>query len=321
MTLLKNTASGSAGTAEVETQATANNEVDVSEVVKTSASWSLEEMPEMEQALFQLWVDLIETRTGIRISETRRSFLLSKLIIRMREIGYEDYQRYYDFVSADLNGFVEWETLVDRLTVHETRFWRDESIFKLIEDEYIEKNKLLRNESLSLQLWSVGCATGEEPYSLAMWFEHFCRMNGVQNKQGIHATDISLAALAAARDGVYPENRLSNLPNSYINYYMKKLEQDKYQVNENIKERVCFTKLNLMKVGSFPFSNFDIIVCQNVMIYFEQEFRFKLLNEFANYLKVGGILILGAGEVLGWKHPKMESLCFQSSLAFRRVYE
>jgi len=283
--------------------------------------WHLEAMPEMNESLFKLWVELVEARTGIRISEARRSFLLSKLIIRMREIKYDDYQQYYDLINDERNGLVEWETLVDRLTVHETRFWRNESIFKLIQDEYIEKNDLLKNDSLNIQLWSVGCATGEEPYSLAMWFEHFCTMNGVKNKQGIHATDISLAALSSAREGIYPENRLTNLPDGYVNYYLTKAEQNKYQVKDNIKERVCFTKLNLMKVDSFPFSNFDIIVCQNVMIYFDLELRVKLLNEFANYLKVGGILILGAGEVLGWEHPKMERIHFQSTLAFRRAYE
>ena len=283
--------------------------------------WHFETMQEMSDALFSDWVDLVESRTGMRISETRKSFLLSKLSIRMREIKYNDYQQYLDFVSDERRGLIEWETLVDRLTVHETRFWRDDGIFQLIQKKYIEDNNLLNDNKLGLQIWSVGCATGEEPYSIAMWFEHYCTMNGVDNRQGIHATDISLDALATAREGIYPENRLTNLPDGYKTYYFSRMEQDKYRVNNNLKERVCFTKLNLMNVDSFPFSNFDIIVCQNVMIYFDQDLRVKLLNEFANYLKVGGILILGAGEVLGWNHPKMESISFQSTLAFRRAYE
>ena len=283
--------------------------------------WHFETMQEMSDALFNDWVDLVESRTGMRISETRKSFLLSKLSIRMREIKYNDYQQYLDFVSDERRGLIEWETLVDRLTVHETRFWRDDGIFQLIQKKYIEDNNLLNDNKLGLQIWSVGCATGEEPYSIAMWFEHYCTMNGVDNRQGIHATDISLDALATAREGIYPENRLTNLPDGYKTYYFSRMEQDKYRVNNNLKERVCFTKLNLMNVDSFPFSNFDIIVCQNVMIYFDQDLRIKLLNEFANYLKVGGILILGAGEVLGWNHPKMESISFQSTLAFRRAYE
>lgn len=284
-------------------------------------AWQLKAMPEMDDKLFTQWIELVEVRTGIRIAEARKSFLLSKLFIRMREIKYEDYQHYFDLVSDEPRGLIEWETLVDRLTVHETRFWRDDSIFKLIKKEYIEKNNLLDNKQLNLQVWSVGCATGEEPYSIALWFEHFCSMNNIENRQGIHATDISLAALSTGRAGIYPKNRLSNLPNKYLDYYFSKVEKDKYQINEYLKERVCFTKLNLINIDSFPFSNFDIIVCQNVMIYFEQELRIKLLNEFANYLKVGGILILGAGEVLGWNHPKMESISFQSTLAFRRAFE
>ncbi len=283
--------------------------------------WRFQSLPEMEEALFNNWVELVESRTGMRIPENRKSFLLSKLFIRMREIKIADYQAYLEIVSDEQRGLIEWETLVDRLTVHETRFWRDESIFQLIQKEYIEKNNLLTKKQLNLQVWSVGCATGEEPYSLALWFEHFCTMNNIENRQGVHATDISLAALATARKGDYPENRLTNLPNGYLNYYFSKTEKDKYQVKDRLKERVCFTKLNLLKMDSFPFSDFDIIVCQNVMIYFDQALRIKVLNEFANYLKVGGILILGAGEVLGWNHPKMESVIFQSTLAFRRSCE
>jgi len=282
-------------------------------------SWRLETLSEMDDDLFNDWVNLVESRTGIRISDARKSFLLSKLSIRMREIKFDDYMQYYNFICNEQGGLVEWETLVDRLTIHETRFWRDDSTFQLIQKEYIEKNNLLDDKILKLQVWSVGCATGEEPYSLAMWFEHYCAMNKKDNLQGIHATDISLAALATAREGVYPKNRLTNLPDGYLNYYLTKLTGDKYQINDNLKSRVCFTKLNLLNVSSFPFSNFDVILCQNVMIYFDQELRIKLLNEFANYLKVGGILILGAGEVLSWDHPEMESISFQSALAFRRV--
>jgi len=284
-------------------------------------AWCLKAMPEMSEVLFSQWIDLINLRTGVLISETRKSFLLSKLTIRMREIKYDEYQKYFDLVSDERIGLIEWEILVDRLTIHETRFWRDASIYTLIQKEYIEKNNLLNRKKLALQVWSVGCATGEEPYSLALWFEHFCSMNNIQNKQGIHATDISLSALATGREGIYPLNRLKNLPDKYLDFYFSKTEEDKYQINESIKDRVCFTKLNLMKVNSFPFSNFDIIVCQNVMIYFDQELRIRMLNELANYLKVGGIIILGAGEVLGWNHPKMESVSFQSTLAFRRAFE
>jgi len=290
------------------------------QVESTEASWHLKEVLEMNDDLFNQWVDLVELRTGIRISETRKSFLLTKLSIRMREIKYDDYQKYFELVSDKSRGPVEWETLVDRLTVHETRFWRDKSIYSLIEKEYINKNKLPKNNRLALQVWSVGCATGEEPYSLAMWFEHYCKMNNVENRQGIHATDISLDALATARDGIYSKNRLTNLPGQFQNYYFEKQDEDKFRINKNIKERVCFTKLNLMNVESFPFANFDIIVCQNVMIYFNQELRIRLLNTFADYLKLGGILILGAGEMVGWNHPKMESVNFESTLAFRRVY-
>ena len=97
-----------------------STELDDSDV--KDGSWHLQAMHEMNDELFEKWCDLVEIRTGMRIAESRRSFLLSKLSIRMREIKCDNYQHYYDLITDHRSGFVEWETLVDRLTVHETRF-------------------------------------------------------------------------------------------------------------------------------------------------------------------------------------------------------
>lgn len=283
-------------------------------------AWQYKTMPGMDDDLFRQWTDLVEARTGIRITNKRKSFLLSNLSIRMRELKLDDYRKYFELVTNKSQGLIEWETLVDRLTVHETRFWRDETIFELIRQEYIEKNQLQKKPTLDIQVLSVGCATGEEPYSLAIWLEEYCKQHKLKNLYGVHATDISLAALSAGREGIYPANRLTNLPDGHIEKYFEVTENDRYRIISNIKERVCFTKLNLLNVDSFPFNKLDVIVCQNVLIYFKQAARVKLLNQLAGFLKVGGLLILGAGEILDWGNEKMVKVEFPSSLAFRRLY-
>lgn len=181
--------------------------------------WRMQSMPAMDDELFSAWIELIFTRTGIRLPNNRKSFLLSSLSIRMRELKINDYQTYYDVVTTGSNGLIEWETLVDRLTVHETRFWRDEQCLNLIRDVYLKK---LDTNPQTLKVWSVGCATGEEPYSLAIWLDAFLSNNLPKTKFEIHATDISLAALGAGRAGKYPENRLTNLPKVLLQRYFKK---------------------------------------------------------------------------------------------------
>ena len=121
--------------------------------------WSYAASPEFDDRQFGQWRELLERRVGMQLPDQRRSFIQTNLNIRMREVGFSDYQSYYNHVVESAQGIAEWSVLVDRFTVQETRFFRDVASFKLVE-RYLEKRK--QTQKL-LNLWSVGCATGEEP--------------------------------------------------------------------------------------------------------------------------------------------------------------
>lgn len=285
--------------------------------LEQATMWRRNTVAPMDNYEFQQWVELLEKRTGISLPEKRKSFLLSSLNIRMRELGYEKYHDYFRHLLAGRRGAVEWEILVDRLTVHETRFFRDDNALKLLEECYL--NKLPSSDTaLRINIWSVGCATGEEPYSLAMFVDQVLTARGVRHYLAVTASDISSTSLATGRTGIYHRHRLKNLPDRYRETYFQAIDADHYEVDPNLRERICFTRLNLQRLGEATLGMMDIIFCQNVLIYFKREQRRRILDQLVCHLRPGGILVLGAGEITDWQPDELENMGYPGTLAFRR---
>ena len=279
--------------------------------------WQRKDLVPMDQYEFRQWVELLEKRTGISLPEKRKSFLLANLNIRMRELGYDKYQDYLHHLITGRSGAVEWEILVDRLTVHETRFFRDEAALKMLEESYL--NQLLPSKtSLGINIWSVGCATGEEPYSLPMFVDRSLAERNIPHFLAVTASDISSASLATGRTAIYHSNRLKNLPEVYRQTYFKMIDEDHYEVAASLRERICFTRLNLLHLAKTTLGMMDIIFCQNVLIYFKREQRRQILDQLIEHLRPGGILVLGAGEITDWQPDELENLGYPGMLAFRR---
>lgn len=281
-------------------------------------TWQRKELVQMSAYEFRQWVELLEKRTGINLPERRKSFLQTSVTIRMRELGYEDYNKYFRYILSGRRGAVEWEILVDRLTVHETRFFRDETALELIQKQYLE-HLHMKDMPHRFNVWSVGCATGEEPYSLAIMIDHYLKHKDIDFYLAVTASDISSAALATGRRGVYQLNRLKNLGEGYINRYFEQISKQHYQVVPSIRDRVCFTRLNLLDLSQTKHSMMDLIVCQNVLIYFKRHQRLKILGQLVKYLRPGGILVLGVAEISDWGYPGMERIGYPGTLAFRRT--
>lgn len=286
-----------------------------------AAPWRYAQVAPMEDVEFAQWVSLLEERTGINLQQNRKSFLLTSLAVRMREQGFESYQAYFDYLVTGASGRVEWETLVDRLTVHETRFYRDEHALSVVRDVFLPSCKTEDDTPVQLHYWSVGCASGEEPYTLAMLTDDFFQKEKRSYHLGITASDISTDALALARKAVYPANRMTNMPVHWRGRYCTPVDAGRYEINEDIRKRICFTRINLLEVEACPLGLMDLIYCQNVLIYFKRPMRLFILNNLANHLRPGGMLIIGAGEIIDWNHPEMESLSYKGSLVFRRKQE
>lgn len=286
---------------------------------KGNRPWHLTPLVAMNDAQYDQWVKLLEDRTGVHLQPERRSFLLTSLSTRLRELDINDYDAYYNFLMSGKEGEQEWEVLVDRLTVHETRFFRDEHSLNLISQAFLPT--YLANHNEPLRVWSVGCATGEEPYTLAMQLDDYLKKEGKDRCYSIMASDISLGAIQTALRGRYRNNRGSNIPDEFAQRYTSQLDADYFEVNHELRQQVSFSQLNVMKLAQARPGLMDIIYCQNMLIYFKRERRLFILDHLVKHLKPGGLLILGPGEILKWQNPVMHVVTYPSTLAFQRHAE
>jgi chemotaxis methyl-accepting protein methylase len=274
-------------------------------------------VPEIDEDEYLRWKLMLEDRTGMILPNERRSFLVTSLGIRMREIGYSDYASYYDFISKGTQGKVEWSVLVDRLTVHETRFFRHPSSVELIREHLLPQWTTSPAEQTSLHFWSVGCSTGEEPYTLAMLLDEFRETEQCNYYYGVTASDISLASLATGRRGIYHARKLRGVDEDTVEHYFRRIDDTHYEIDPELRKRICFAHINVLDMARVPVSKVHLIVCQNLLIYFDRERRIEILNNLARHLHPGGVLILGSGEILGWKPQDFERIDYNDTLAFR----
>ena len=282
-------------------------------------SWPDGAVPPLSDGQFDQWCTLIEGRTGISLPSGRRSFLVTSLSSRMHELGVGDYDRYYELLTSGPQGWVEWEVLVDRLTVHETRFFRDPRAMELVRDVFLPDWLAIQESPLRLQAWSVGCATGEEPYSLAMVIDQALADSKRDYYFGVTATDISAASVNAGRRAVYKRARLKQVPTKLLMRYFEPIDHERYRVRDSLRERVCFSRANVLGYDTSVLPSMDLIVCQNLLIYFPRDTRVEVLNKLADQLRPGGLLVLGGGEILNWHHPELAPFSHEGCLAFRRI--
>ena len=272
----------------------------------------------MDDAEFQRWVRLLESRTGVTVPPERKPFLETGLRRRMREAGFSSYAAYYEELMAGPRGQMEWVSLVDHLTVHETRFFRHPPSLSLIRDQWLPTWLAQAPADQSLHALSVGCSTGEEAYTLAMVLDEALDAGVPPRRFGITATDVSQAALAVARTAWYPKARIEEIPEGYRERAIEPAEAVGFRVVERLRRRIGFACVNLLHATRAPLRQLDLIYCQNVLIYFARERRGELLDGLARLLRPNGLLVLGAGEVLGWNHPQLTRTSGRQTLAFLR---
>lgn len=285
---------------------------------------SLTHVPEMELDSFERWQALIRKYSGIWIPTNRKLFLKTSLLKRIKILELESYDSYYERLQDKSWASLEWFKLIDTLTIHETSFFRHQESFDLV--QHICQQKIQQsanaNSDCNVQIWSVGCSTGEEPYSLALALEELddepLIKRGLRLFYGVTGIDISYPALNLARDGIYTDRKLHVMSESIRNKYFVEQDRKQWQINEKIRSRVLFLQSNLQEIAQAPKRNYDVIYCQNVLIYFQPEDRVKILEELVERLIPGGILVLGVGEIINWKHPKLARIDEKNCLAYQR---
>lgn len=285
--------------------------------MQPSGVWALKPLADMSQTEFRDWQALLEDRTGVVISEQRRAFLQTNLTARMRELGVSDYASYFRQVTDGPRGAVEWATLLDRLTVQETRFFRHRPSYDVLES-YIRGRLATDAQQHPLALWSVGCSSGEEPYSMAISVAEVLRDVGSDRQFGVTGTDISLKVLNKARAATYGARKLEQMDDDLCERYFLVQDDGRYKVVPELTARVCVARLNVLELAKAPQSGMDVIFCQNLLIYFRRWRRREILNRLAERLALGGMLVVGVGEVIGWQHPDLVPVADERVLAFTR---
>ena len=277
--------------------------------------WSLQSVPELSDAQFVLWSKLLEERAGIYLSAQQRTFLQTQVSLRMRELGYSDFGEYYNRVIDGVAGMVEWSLLIDRLVVNETSFFRHRASVDFVGQRVVEFLGQTQGDD-NFDLWSVGCSSGEEPYSIAMVMNDAYHMAGLEPRYAITGTDISRAALSLARAGIYSARKVNMVDDQYRHRYFVEVGKNQFQVASVLRDRICFNQGNVLNISEMPSIKVNAIFCQNLLVYFRRWLREQILNAFVARLKPGGILVIGMGEVVDWAHPDMKRVTIDAVQAY-----
>lgn len=236
----------------------------------------------------------LKTKYGINLNH-KKNLIEGRLTNVLIEKGFHNFREYLDYVFGDITKN-ELTVLINKITTNHTYFMREAEHFSYFKEtilpslEYSVKDKDLR-------IWSAGCSSGEEPYSLAMIMEDYFGEEKSRWDKKILATDISVQVLEKAESGVYGLEDLKNVPNHWLTQYFTNINTDNFQIISSLKEEVIFRTFNLM--DPFPFRRkFHVIFCRNVMIYFDKVTKEKLIQKFYDMTEPGGYLFIGLSETL-----------------------
>lgn len=260
---------------------------------------------ELRDVDFEKISRLVYEQCGINLHLGKKELVKARLGKRLRKEGIGSFADYYRRVT-DEGGMDELIAMIDSISTNLTSFFREESHFRKLREVIPGMVAASGNGHRlpKLRIWSAGCSTGEEPYSLAIALKEVGGLEGADLR--ILATDISTEVLRTAAGGVYPKDRVRNIPPLLLRKYFQigqRRWSGHYRVKKEIRDIVTFRRFNLME--TLPAQNlFDIIFCRNVMIYFDKITQNGLINRFYGCLKEGGYFFVGHSESLtGLKHP------------------
>jgi chemotaxis protein methyltransferase CheR len=257
-------------------------------------------VPCLSEAEYKLFRHLIKRYAGISYSRQKMEILQRKLAARLTQLGLGSYLAYYRYLLSDREGKQELRQLINTITVDQTAFFRHAKQFELLANILLPQMARQKKTTKRLNIWSAGCSTGQEVYSIAMVVNEMFEGDNTWDIK-ILATDIDTDALKFAYRGRYPKKCMQEVPTEYVDKYLKMgtgEETGFYSVGKALRKNILFRRLNFTQ-HTFPFrSPVDIIFCRNVMIYFDTELKKKLIDNFFRILERNGFLCLGASESL-----------------------
>ena len=274
----------------------------------------LEQPPHLSvsSALFQKFQKLIYSETGIWLGSSKTALLCGRLFRRLRTLEITSLQNYYELVSQP-DQHQERARMIDAITTNETRFFREPRQFEFLVQKvfprwHVDAERGLRPKRVNI--WSAGCSSGEEPYTVAMLLAKHLPADQGWDAQ-ILATDISNRVLEKARKGVYPIARATELPKDLLHAFMLRgiaERQGEMKVKAEIQQMVEVRRLNLDQESDRVEGPFDAIFCRNVLIYFDAASKQRVVTSLVGHLVANGILFVGHAENLNAVSPELRSI-------------
>ena len=255
---------------------------------------------------FDAILKILKRLRGFHLDIYKDKCIKRRIAIRIRKTGCASAREYGELLMGDAT---EPDLLLKVLTIHVSQFFRNPSAFEKLKKEIFPcLFARCENEGRdSLKLWSVGCAGGEEPYSLALILKEAFASHIQRTKVSILATDVDQEVLETAQAGVYREDRLAEIPAETRERWFTP-EGDNFRLAQEIRDMVTFRRSDLFNIDSMPDS--DLILCRNVLIYLERDHQEKILKRFADALHEGGVLVLGKAETLvGESRRRFQTIC------------
>ena len=264
----------------------------------------------------RLLVEAIQEHCGITLSINSGFFLERRLSPRLEALGLSSYLDYYQYLRYDPSGSREMEELVERITTHETYFFREQYQLEAFSEEILPDLSKHLERQQRIQIWSAGCSTGEEVYTIAMLLLESGKFKGWNAR--VMGSDISRKVLATARAAIYGQNSFRTTTDAQRRRYFIEHE-GRWAVRDDVRGMCSFGQLNLISTERFRvLGPQDVIFCRNVLMYLSHEARHRVVEAFYDRLTPGGYLLLGHSESLLNVTTRFDLAHLQKDLVYRK---
>lgn len=262
---------------------------------------------------FRLFRDFIYEKCGINLPPAKKTMLSIRLNKRLKALNISSFGAYFDYVTSSGGHKEEQVQMINVVSTNKTDFFREEKHFHYLAKEALPNlaKKMNSVSGKSLNVWSAGCSSGEEPYTLAMVLDDFFT-NSRSRAYTLLATDISTRVLTLAEKAIYPKDAVHPVPAKFKHRYLMRGKGDQSgfcRIVPELRKRVIFKRLNLIEGRYFDLKKkMDIIFCRNVIIYFDRETQVRLFEKFYDQLTPGGYLFIGHSETLHGINDRFQPL-------------
>ncbi|MBK7580322.1 MAG: protein-glutamate O-methyltransferase CheR [Myxococcales bacterium] len=272
--------------------------------------------PRLEPDVFHLLRDLINAHAGLEFHDDSLYAFERRLSERVAALSLTGFNEYYQYLRLASGGIAELDEVIELLTTKETYFFRQEYQLRALTEEVLPELARVNQRVRRLAIWSAGCATGEEAYTLAMCVLETKLFEGWEVR--VIGSDISKRSVASARRGVYRPNAFRSTPPAVRRTYFEE-RPDGSHISESVKRLCHFGQLNLLEASrSSIVGRVDLVLCRNVLIYFDARSRAKVISNLYDRLLPGGFLLLGHSESLWNVSTAFELVHLRDDLVYRK---